>query len=74
MWALGIILYQLVSSIKHPFERENFYASIKAIKDNEPAPIALSVSPFIQETIKGLLDKNPETRLETHQLLKNDEI
>jgi serine/threonine protein kinase len=42
MWALGIILYQLVSSNKHPFENENHYVMIENIKNKEikPAPLA----------------------------------
>ena len=31
MWALGIILYQLVSSNKHPFENENHFVMINNI-------------------------------------------
>jgi serine/threonine protein kinase len=36
MWALGIILYKLVASLKHPFECENFFAMMTAIKECEP--------------------------------------
>jgi serine/threonine protein kinase len=41
MWALGIMLYQLVSSNKHPFENENPYVMIDNIKNLEikPAPL-----------------------------------
>ncbi len=36
MWALGIILYQLVSQMKHPFEQENYFAMMIAIKEKDP--------------------------------------
>ena len=36
MWALGIILYQLVHSTKHPFESESVFAMIDKIKEKEP--------------------------------------
>jgi hypothetical protein len=40
MWALGIILYQLVASKNHPFEnKSNVYATIENIRYNEPAPL-----------------------------------
>jgi serine/threonine protein kinase len=31
IWALGIILYQLIASFNHPFDRENFLAMRTAI-------------------------------------------
>ncbi len=36
MWALGIILYQLVSLMKHPFDHENYFAMMTAIKEKDP--------------------------------------
>jgi serine/threonine protein kinase len=66
MWALGIILYQLVASNKNPFENEddknNYMAIIDNILNKEPAPLPESVSPFIKKTIKALLEKNPDSR------------
>jgi serine/threonine protein kinase len=59
MWALGIILHQLLSSLNHPFESENAFAMMMAIKEKDPAPILKNVSPFIKETVKSLLNKNP---------------
>ncbi len=47
MWALGIILYQLIASMKHPFECSNAFSMIDAIKNNEPAPLPPTVSQFI---------------------------
>jgi serine/threonine protein kinase len=63
MWALGVILYQLVSN-KHPFEAATFFNTMNLIRKREPAPLPSTVSPFIKEIIAKLLDKNPETRLD----------
>jgi serine/threonine protein kinase len=61
MWALGVILYQFFSN-KLPFEADNFYDTMKLIRESEPAPLPSTVSPFIQEMIAKLLDKNPDSR------------
>jgi serine/threonine protein kinase len=53
MWALGIILYQLVNSTNHPFgDLKNMYAVIDNIRYKEPAPLPSTVSPFIKEIIR----------------------
>ena len=76
MWALGIILFQLVSSYNHPFPYDNVFAMAIAIKDKDPDLTHLppTVSPFIKETIKALLDKNPESRSDAQTLVDKDEI
>ena len=74
IWALGIILYQLIASFSHPFERENFFAMMAAIKDNEPRPLPSTVSPFIKQIIKEILDKNPLTRPDAQALINKVEI
>ena len=70
MWALGIILFQLVASYNHPFPFENVFAMAVAIKDKEPDLTLLpeTVSPFIKETISKLLIKNPENRPDAETL------
>ncbi len=55
MWALGIILYQLVASLNHPFECEDTFTMIDSITNNDPAPLSSSVSQFIKDFIKDLL-------------------
>ena len=73
IWALGIILYQLIASFNHPFECEkNFDAMMTAIKDNDPLPLPSTVSPFIKEIIKEMLDKNPLTRPDAQTLTDKD--
>jgi serine/threonine protein kinase len=73
MWALGIILYQLITN-KLPFEAANYYDTMKLIRENEPASLPLTVSPFIKQIISQLLDKNPETRPNAEELLNISEI
>jgi serine/threonine protein kinase len=75
MWALGIILYQLVSN-KHPFldNANSSYAALKNIESKKPAPLQPSLSSFIKETIKKLLEKNPEARPDTKTLIDKEEI
>ena len=64
MWALGIILYQLVASYQHPFTGDNVFALAIAIKDNEPdlTHLPSTLSPFIKNIILELLKKNPKDR------------
>jgi hypothetical protein len=47
---------------------------IDSIKNNEPAPLPSSVSPFIKELIAALLNKNPEIRPDALTLIYLDEI
>lgn len=51
MWALGVILYQLFSG-KHPFDLNNFYETMKLIRESDPAPLPSTVSPFIKNIIE----------------------
>ena len=76
MWALGIILYQLVSSYVHPFPGENVFALAMAIKDNEPdlTKLPSTVYPFIKDTIEQLLKKNPDDRPSAQTLLEKEEM
>jgi serine/threonine protein kinase len=43
IWALGIILNQLLSK-KHPFQKKEFVQTLKAILDHEPEPLPESIS------------------------------
>jgi serine/threonine protein kinase len=61
IWALGIILYQLVSS-NFPFSRETYFGLIKSITEEEPNPLPASTSPFVKKLTSMLLDKTPENR------------
>ncbi len=39
IWALGIILYQLLSAGEHPFKANNPFRMIKNILDGNPDPL-----------------------------------
>ena len=43
MWALGLILYRLLTS-KHPFLKDNNPETIKAIRVQEPEPLPEGIS------------------------------
>ena len=45
-----------------------------AIKDNKPAPLPETVSPWIKKIVDGLLDKNPDNRPDTEALIIKDKI
>jgi hypothetical protein len=47
---------------------------MSAIKDNKPTPLPNTVSPYIQEIVAGLLEKNPENRLDAEALIIKEEI
>jgi len=70
MWAIGIILYQLLSKGKLPFEADNYFDTMIVIRNDQPPPLPDSVSSFLKETVIKLLDKNPETRPDALTLLK----
>lgn len=74
IWAAGIILYQLVSSLTHPFTGKTPFGLMNSIREKEPAPLPSTVSPFMKELIGSLLNKNPENRPDAASLLIKDEI
>ena len=73
MWALGVILYQLISS-KHPFGQEHESKRIKAILTKEPEPLPDNTPQFIKDVISKLLEKSPEKRPDAASLLNSQEL
>ena len=73
MWALGVILYQLISS-KHPFGQEREFKMIKAIQSKEPEPLPDNTPQFIKDVISKLLEKSPEKRPDAASLLNSQEL
>ena len=61
MWGLGILLFQAISSMKHPFEGESQWDLInKILTQDKPKNLSNSISPYIKEIILCLLEKNPD--------------
>ena len=54
MWALGVTLYQFFSN-KLPFEADNYYDTMKLIRESEQAPLQKKVSSYIKKLIAKLL-------------------
>jgi NIMA (never in mitosis gene a)-related kinase 1/4/5 len=73
MWSLGVILHQFFTN-KLPFEADNYYYTMKLIRESELPPLPSTVSPIIKEIITNLLDKNPENRADASDLLINEEF
>ncbi|ROO89906.1 serine/threonine protein kinase [Actinocorallia herbida] len=64
LWSLGITLYAMVEG-RSPYERPEPMASLIAIITDE-VPASEKSGP-LRQVIEGLLDKDPETRLTTHE-------
>ena len=47
IWALGIIFYQLISGLKHPFQSKDVFAMNIAISENQYHTIPKPVSPLV---------------------------
>ena len=77
MWALGIILYQLLTSYDdHPFNKlaATEYLYYKSINEDSPKPLPDTVPDNIKEIIKLLLDKNRFTRPDAKTILDRDDM
>ena len=75
MWALGIILYQLVSSNQYPFNNEETeYIFYESINKDDPKPLPETVSSFIKDIISKLLDKIPKNRPDAKTILEREDM
>lgn len=74
IWALGIILYRLVSGGNHPFESKNDQAMRNAIATKEPKELPEKTHPFMKQLVAKLLNKDREKRPDAASLLKIEKI
>jgi non-specific serine/threonine protein kinase len=64
LFSLGVVLYELITH-QNPFKRDSEAATLKAVSDDTPEPLARyksSVSEELQRIVSKLLEKTPELR------------
>jgi non-specific serine/threonine protein kinase len=64
LFSLGAVLYELISG-RTPFEKENEAATLKAITQDNPEPLArykADIPDELQRTVSKLLEKDPSHR------------
>jgi len=67
IWALGVILYQLIAG-RRPFEGESFGAVCASVIADAPAPLRAhrpDVPPDLEAVVLGCLQKEPDRRVQT---------
>jgi tetratricopeptide (TPR) repeat protein/TolB-like protein len=67
LWSLGVVLYELIAG-RTPFRRESEAATMQAILNEQPEPLARyrsGVPDGVQYVVDKLLDKDPKTRYQS---------
>ena len=71
VWALGLTFFVVVYG-KMPFECSNPYQLFDVIREFELSfPDEVEVEPELQDLIQKMLEKNPENRIQAHDLVKH---
>eukprot|EP00931_Biecheleriopsis_adriatica_P089809 TRINITY_DN6388_c0_g1_i1.p1 TRINITY_DN6388_c0_g1~~TRINITY_DN6388_c0_g1_i1.p1 ORF type:complete len:1021 (+),score=225.65 TRINITY_DN6388_c0_g1_i1:108-3170(+) len=73
IWAMGIILYELVTKV-HPFQGSNIGATILKIVKNKPTPLPDTCSEDIRKIVGEILQSEPENRPSAAELLERSVI
>jgi serine/threonine protein kinase len=64
IWTLGMVLYQLLSGLKNPFDADynSDVAIYLAIQDDNKNPLPSSISPEVADLTWSMLNKVPTAR------------
>ena len=74
IFSLGIVLYEIIT-LQHPFKKDNIPATIKAIQEHNPEPLAKFKSDApegLQQIVNKALDKDRETRYQNIEDMQVD--
>jgi serine/threonine protein kinase/tetratricopeptide (TPR) repeat protein len=74
LFSLGVVLYEMIAG-RTPFERDNEAATLKAIGQDSPEPLARyksDISDELQRTVSKLLEKDPSMRYQSAAGLISD--
>ena len=69
IWALGVLLYQLIS-LRRPFEATNIMALVNAIMNDVPKALPRGTPHELSALVRELLSKDPRTRPDITQLMR----
>jgi len=69
MWALGVVLYELMS-LKHPFDATSMEGLLQKIVKTNPPPLSRNYSIELRTIVDSLLSKTPAKRPTVNALIK----